>query len=74
MNKDYSSVFNLGHDETMNVIKLANIICEEMNLDHVEYIFTGGKRGWKGDSPLVHLDTKKAKEYDWKPGYVSRRR
>tara|TARA_Y100001933_G_C18958591_1_gene547122 strand:- start:553 stop:1494 length:942 start_codon:yes stop_codon:yes gene_type:complete len=67
INKESSAVFNLGHDQTMNVIKLADIICEEMNLDKVKYEFTGGKRGWKGDSPLVHLDTKKAKEYNWKP-------
>ncbi len=66
-NKDPTAVFNLGHDETMNVVNLANIICDEMNLDKVKYEFTGGKRGWKGDSPFVHLDTKKAKEYNWKP-------
>ena len=24
------------------------------------YEFAGGERGWIGDSPLVHLDTKKA--------------
>ena len=62
-----SCVFNLGHDETMNVKKLADIVCDEMNLDTVEYKFTGGNRGWIGDSPLVHLDTKKAKEYGWIP-------
>ena len=30
-------------------------------------IFTGGNRGWIGDSPLVHLDTKKAQSYGWEP-------
>ncbi len=62
-----SCVFNLGHDETMNVIKLADIVCDEMNLEKVEYKFTGGSRGWIGDSPFVHLDTKRAKEYGWFP-------
>ncbi len=62
-----SSIFNLGHDETMNVIQLANIVCDEMKLNNVEYNLTGGKRGWVGDSPYVHLDTNKAKQYGWKP-------
>lgn len=62
-----SSVFNLGHCQTMKVTELADIVCEELNLDNVKYEFTGGERGWLGDSPLVHLDTKKANEYGWKP-------
>ena len=56
-----STVFNLGHFQTMNVIDLADIVCDEMNLNKVEYHFTGGERGWVGDSPLVHLDISKAK-------------
>ena len=62
-----SAVFNLGHDEKMNVLDLANIVCDEMNLTKVKYRFTGGERGWIGDSPMVHLDTSKAKELGWFP-------
>ena len=62
-----SSVFNLGHFQTMKVTELADIVCEELNLDNVKYEFTGGERGWLGDSPLVHLDTKKAHEFGWQP-------
>ena len=67
LHNEKSCVFNLGHDETMNVIKLADIVCDEMNLEKVQYKFTGGKRGWIGDSPLVDLDTNKAKNYGWYP-------
>ncbi len=62
-----SAVFNLGHYETMNVKTLANIICDEMNLTDVKYEFSGGKRGWIGDSPLVHLNTDNAKKFSWEP-------
>ena len=62
-----SSVFNLGHFETMNVKDLADIVCDEMNLNQVQYHYTGGVRGWLGDSPLVHLDTQKANKYGWMP-------
>ena len=36
-----------------------------MKLKNVKYIFTGGKRGWIGDSPIVHLDTSKAQKKGW---------
>ena len=66
-NNKPSSIYNLGHEEKMNVKKLADIVCNEMNLNNVEYSFAGGKRGWIGDSPLVHLDIQKAKQLGWKP-------
>jgi len=62
-----SSVFNLGHHETMNVKRLADIICDEMKLKNVRYEYSGGERGWIGDSPLVHLNTEKAKKFGWIP-------
>ena len=62
-----SQIYNLGHDETMNVVDLAKIICDQMNLKNVQFKFTGGKRGWIGDSPFVHLDTNLAKSFGWYP-------
>lgn len=67
IHKENSSIFNLGHDQIMKVKKLANIVCNEMDLKNVKYEYGLGKRGWIGDSPLVHLDTKKAKSYGWEP-------
>ena len=51
----------------MNVIDLAKIIIKQMQLENVEFIFTGGNRGWIGDSPFVHLDTKLANNKGWIP-------
>ena len=62
-----STVFNVGHDDFIPVTEVAAIICEEMGLDKVEYEFTGGDRGWIGDSPIVHLDTSRLKSLGWKP-------
>jgi UDP-glucose 4-epimerase len=65
--KEKKNVFNLGHTEFMNVVDLANLICDELKLENVKYNFTGGSRGWKGDSPLVHLDVSKLEKLGWKP-------
>ncbi|MFA6889314.1 MAG: NAD-dependent epimerase/dehydratase family protein [Candidatus Woesearchaeota archaeon] len=65
--KEQKNIFNLGHTEFINVLKVADIICEEMNLKHITYKCTGGVRGWKGDSPLVHLDITKLQSLGWQP-------
>jgi len=67
LHNEKSNIFNLGHDKKMNVKTLADIVCSEMDLKNVKYEYGLGKRGWIGDSPLVHLDTTKAKRYGWKP-------
>ena len=61
------NVFNVGHIEFLTVKELANIVCEELGLENVQYKYTGGKRGWKGDSPFVHLDISKLKNVNWAP-------
>ena len=54
----------------MNVVDLANIICEQMQLKNVKFHFTGGERGWLGDSPFVHLDISKISSIGWKPKHT----
>jgi UDP-glucose 4-epimerase len=61
------NIYNLGHDDFMNVVDLAKIIFDELGLKNVKLDFTGGVRGWLGDSPLVHLDTSRIKNLGWKP-------
>jgi UDP-glucose 4-epimerase len=60
-------VFNLGHDAFLNVLDLARIVTSELGLEGVEFLTTGGERGWLGDSPVVHLDTSRIKELGWSP-------
>jgi len=61
------SVFNLGHDTDVNVLTVADLVCEELGLTGVHYRMTGGIRGWKGDSPVVLLDTARIKRLGWVP-------
>jgi UDP-glucose 4-epimerase len=65
--KEQKNIFNLGHDEIMNVLDLADILTKELGIHNAQYKMTGGERGWLGDAPFVHLDTSKLKALGWKP-------
>lgn len=64
---DKKAVFNLGHDEVINVLEVARIVSGELGLHEVRFRTTGGQRGWVGDSPMVHLDTTRMKALGWAP-------
>lgn len=61
------SIYNLGHDDFLNVLDLATIVIDEAGLDGVRVECTGGERGWIGDAPFVHLDTTRMKDLGWRP-------
>jgi UDP-glucose 4-epimerase len=59
-------VYNLGTDETVIVDQSIAIITRELGLNPaLEY--AGGKRGWAGDSPLIHLDCSRIRALGWEP-------
>lgn len=60
------NIFNLGVDETCAVDDSIRWICEELRVQpRIEY--SGGDRGWVGDSPLIHLDTRRIQNLGWSP-------
>ena len=59
-------VYNLGSDETVTVNQSIATITAHLGLDPaLEY--AGGRRGWAGDSPLIHLDCARIRTLGWKP-------
>ena len=64
-----TNIFNLGNKEWIKVTDLADIVCETLQLTPVKYQYTGGIRGWKGDTPFVHLDISKMSSLGWKPQF-----
>ena len=60
------AIYNLGSSDTISVKEIADIVVKEMGLSKVEYQFTGGKRGWKGDIPQMFLDVSKGEMHGWK--------
>jgi UDP-glucose 4-epimerase len=61
------NIYNLGHDEYITVVEVAEILFDELDLPKAELEFEGSVRGWIGDSPLVHLDTSRMKKLGWRP-------
>jgi len=64
-------VYNLGVDSFTSVTKIGQIVAEEMGLNDVKFKYTGGKRGWKGDAPVIHFSIEKMKKLGWQPKYSS---
>ncbi len=62
------NIFNLGLDASCTVRDSIGWICETLEL-MPELRFAGGKRGWVGDSPHIHLDIKKITEHGYRPRY-----
>jgi UDP-glucose 4-epimerase len=59
------STYNLGHEYTIPVSKVAEIVTSEMGLENVRLNYGSSNRGWVGDSPVVHLDTTKIRKFGW---------
>jgi UDP-glucose 4-epimerase len=60
------SIFNLGADEYCTVDNSLGWICEYLGLNP-QRSYTGGDRGWIGDSPFIFLDTTKIRSLGWWP-------
>jgi UDP-glucose 4-epimerase len=60
------NVFNLGHEESCTVDDSLSLICAHLGLAP-QRIYTGGERGWVGDSPFILLDASKARALGWRP-------
>jgi UDP-glucose 4-epimerase len=59
-------IYNLGTDETIVVDdSIATITAHLGVAPELEY--TGGIRGWPGDSPLIHLDCARIRSLGWQP-------
>ena len=64
--KDKLNIFNLGTDEYIEVNDSVRWITERLGLSP-KISYSGGTRGWVGDSPFIFLDCKKIRALGWSP-------
>jgi UDP-glucose 4-epimerase len=63
---DPVNIFNLGTDEYCQVNDSIGWITGELGVAP-RLTYTGGERGWIGDSPFIFLDTRKIRALGWVP-------
>ena len=66
-------VFNVATGDYATVTEIAEIALSVVGLrpEEVRLEYTGGDRGWKGDVPVVRLNTQKVQRLGWRRHYSS---
>lgn len=59
--------FNVATGDYITVQEIADLAVENLGIDRskVAYDYTGGDRGWKGDVPIVRLNTDRIRQLGW---------
>jgi len=60
------NLFNLGLDSYCEVNDSIGWICTALGVSP-RITYSGGERGWVGDSPFIFLDTSRIRELGWRP-------
>jgi UDP-glucose 4-epimerase len=60
--------YNVATGDYITVTEIADIAAKCLGLDReqVEFQYTGGDRGWKGDVPIVRLNTERIQSTGWR--------
>jgi len=73
--KERFEIFNIGSDDEIDVMSIAQIVCKSMKLENVKIHTFGGVdngRGWIGDVKKMLLDISKIKNMGWEPKFSSK--
>ncbi len=65
--EDGFTVYNVATEDYVTVTRIAEIAAQVLGLapGSVRYDYTGGDRGWKGDVPVVRLNTQRIRATGW---------
>lgn len=59
------TLYNVGVESQTSVTRIAEIVCEKMNLTGIPFEYTGGRGGWKGDVPVFAYNLDKIHAAGW---------
>ena len=65
----YVKIYHLGNRGIIEISKLAEIVCNEAGYKP-DIHYSGGDRGWKGDTPNTEISIEKALSVGWYPKYT----
>jgi UDP-glucose 4-epimerase len=67
------AVFNVAPEDAITVTEIAELAAECLQLKSMpELVYTGGDRGWKGDVPVVRLNSARLRSLGWQARHTSR--
>jgi UDP-glucose 4-epimerase len=68
-----SEIYNVSYQDTLSVNEIADLAVSACGLrvEEVDYTYSGGKRGWRADVPIVRLNSQKIEKIGWRPTYSS---
>src|SRR3546814_20967931 len=64
-------VFNVSPLDAISVTGIGRLACRVVGLapEAVRFDYAGGDRGWKGDVPVVRLDSRRIRAPGWPPRF-----
>jgi UDP-glucose 4-epimerase len=68
---EHVAIFNLGTTEVCEVLDSVDWIVRRLRVSP-QLSFSGGRQGWIGDNPLIHLDTSRIRGLGWQPKWSTR--
>jgi UDP-glucose 4-epimerase len=71
MSDERVAIFNLGANEVCEVVASVDWIAGRLRISP-QLSFSGGRQGWIGDNPLIHLDTSRIRGLGWQPKWSIR--
>jgi UDP-glucose 4-epimerase len=66
------NIFNVSTLDYITVREIARIVTEEMRLHRTKIVFGKGKRGWRGDIPVVRMRIDRISRLGWRPKFTSK--
>ena len=61
--------YNVATTDYMTVTEIADMVVDILGLHSTHYHYEGGDRGWKGDVPIVRLNSEKIRKLGWTNKY-----
>lgn len=65
------NLVHLGNTDQISITRVGELVCQAMELEHVTFKYTGGKKGWKGDSFTNFISNDSLKSAGWHSSFAS---
>ena len=65
------NIFNLGAGDNVSVARIAELVVEAWTGGGAALRYTGGRRGWAGDVPIMQLSPARLNALGWQAGNTS---